>query len=234
MTNPQQIPSAAENFAVRRGVFFVVLLLSGCADDDAPGGELGSGFDSGARDARATPEAGPVGDTGSDAGRDLDAELFDHETSSDLGSFSDAGSDDVMPADLGPSVDAGEIHDLGADASSDAGCDYLDLDLIIVKCASAYAYARRWVDLNSQCADYYELTGHSGPSLSGVIEDAMCDPSCEYRARMSVSFIDPCGRRNGYIVYGTADDELCPPLYEFAEGLFPSREAWEKVINCGG
>ena len=42
---------------------------------------------------------------------------------------------------------------------------------------------------------------------------------------------DPCGHRNGYIVY-TAPS--CADLYEFAEGLFPSRAAWEETLHCGG
>jgi hypothetical protein len=215
-----------------RAALLTLIVLAACSDDVGPDLAL----DALGRDGADAGKDAEFADASLDAGADLGSERDASAPVEDLGGGLEAGPSDGEPTDRGDPLDAGELADASEDRdlSADAGCDYLDLDIIIVKCAGGYEYARGFADLNGQCPGYYELRGNTAPTLSGVIQDAMCDPTCEYRARTSVSFIDPCGRRNGYIIYGTPDDELCPPQYEFAEGLFPSREAWEKVLNCGG
>lgn len=215
----------------RRGVLVACLAL-GCLDPDDGPGDLGL----------ALPDGG-----GSDAatvvGADADLAVGDASVPADTGA---PGPDADFTGDLGPvsdatprdaELDAGEAPDAaGADAepAGDAGCDYIDLDAFIVKCSSGFRYAYRFVDTNQSCAEYFQLGAFSGSTLLEVIEAAECDPSCQYAPATSVSFIDPCDRRNGYIVFRAADDEQCPPVYEFAEGLFSSVEAWEQALNCGG
>ncbi|MBK6690159.1 MAG: hypothetical protein IPG45_37185 [Deltaproteobacteria bacterium] len=156
----------------------------------------------------------------------------------------DAGADggpDATP-DAGPAdADAPDADDLdaGPDAGPDAGdagplpCDYLDLQINLVQCPGGFQYLRGFEDLNGNpnCPPYWELGGNQYSTAPAAVSGQGCNSACIYQASTSVSLIDPCGRRNGYIIF-TANG--CPDIYEFSDGIFPSVEAWEAQLNCGG
>ena len=73
--------------------------------------------------------------------------------------------------------------------------------------------------------------GNDYPDIQAAIAGEGCSPTCVYKPFQSVSFIDHCNRRNGYIVY-RAQDPSCADLYEFSNGLFPSVAAWEQATPC--
>lgn len=192
---------------------------------DAGPGDLGPtdrGVDQGFPDsALADADPADVADTGADGGPDAtpDAAVLD------------AAAPDADNLDAG--LDAGP--DAGPDAG-DAGplpCDYLDLQINLVQCPGGFQYLRGFEDLNGNpnCPPYWELGGNQYSSSAAAVSGQGCNSACIYQASTSVSLIDPCGRRNGYIIF-TANG--CPDIYEFADGIFPSVEAWEAQLNCGG
>ncbi|MFO0722332.1 MAG: hypothetical protein U1E65_01030 [Myxococcota bacterium] len=216
--------------------------LVACSSGDSSGADRPSaGLDSGAVDAAAADADALDAAFARDAPLEPDAGAIpDVGTSSDAGVLADSG----VPPDSGAFPDAAELPDVGT--SSDAGaradtgpwdggaaCDYIDVMVAIVSCPGGYEYVREFVDTNQNpaCAGFSMLFGNRYPTTLDAIHGEGCSDTCVYRASMSVSFIDPCGHRNGYIVFAAPS---CPDLYEFAEGLFPSRAAWEEALHCGG
>lgn len=213
----------------------LLVFASACSEDPAEDAAVSDlGVDAGPSDTGASDRGV---DAATDSGvRDADPGDVGAEDVTDLGvdaAAPDGGADDAGAQDATPSdatVDGGP-----GDAAADGGqpCDYLDLNLNIVLCPGGYEYLRGFEDLNQNpaCAPYWELRGNSYATSQAAIAGEGCGATCVYQASTSVSLIDPCGRRNGYIIYTASG---CPDLYEFAEGLFPSVEAWEAQLNCGG
>lgn len=221
-----------------RTVFVVASLflvgLGACSDGD-------DGLDSGPADLGL--DAGPADlgptDRGVDQGfpdsaiADADpADVADVGADGGVDAAPDAADPDASPADA-------DLLDAGPDAGPDAGdagplpCDYLDLQINLVQCPGGFQYLRGFEDLNANpnCPPYWELGGNQYSSAAAAVSGQGCNSACIYQASTSVSLIDPCGRRNGYIIF-TANG--CPDIYEFADGIFPSVEAWEAQLNCGG
>lgn len=214
-----------------RAVALLILLAPACSDDPVTPGTSDTGSarldataqqaEAGARDA--TPQDAVVTDGDApapDSGASADA-------SADSGVHADAMS---LPADAmsGP-VDASAPYDGGS------ACEFLDLDIFIVRCGNRPSYLRGFREVNMQagCLPFWTLEGGTFTSSTAAVAGASCSPTCLYRASTSVSFIDHCGRRNGYIVFvDDRDPVACPDLYEFSSGLFPSREAWENDTPC--
>lgn len=214
----------------------LTVLTPACSDDPVTPGTSDTGSarpdataqqaEAGARDATALDSdvvdtGTPAADTGTpDTGGALDASV-------DGGAAEDAMS---LPADAmsGP-IDASAPYDGGS------ACEFLDLDIFIVRCGNRPSYLRGFREVNMQagCLPFWTLEGGTFTSSTAAVAGASCSPSCLYRAGTSVSFIDHCGRRNGYIVFvDDRDPVACPDLYEFSSGLFPSREAWENDTPC--
>lgn len=127
-------------------------------------------------------------------------------------------------------ADAPDAVDTTADVG---GCDYLDLDIWIVRCDGGYAYARTFTDLGGRdsCPPYTTVGTSRFPDAPDAYAALDCDPQCEWRAASSVSAMCVDGRRTGWIEY-RAIEEACAPVFEFAEGLYPSVEAWNAETNC--
>lgn len=213
-----------------RAVALLILLAPACSDDPVTPGTSDSGSarldaaaqqaEAGARDAAAPDAASADAEAPADTGATPDA-------TADSGVAEDAMSG---PADAmsGP-VDASAPYDGGG------ACEFLDLDIFIVRCGNRPSYLRGFREVNMQagCLPYWTLEGGTFTSSTAAVAGASCSPTCLYRAGTSVSFIDHCGRRNGYIVFvDDRDPVACPDLYEFSTGLFPSREAWENDTPC--
>lgn len=213
-----------------RAVALLILLAPACSDDPVTPGTSDSGSarldaaaqqaEAGARDAAAPDAASADAEAPADTGAAPDA-------TADSGVAEDAMSG---PADAmsGP-VDASAPYDGGS------ACEFLDLDIFIVRCGNRPSYLRGFREVNMQagCLPYWTLEGGTFTSSTAAVAGASCSPTCLYRAGTSVSFIDHCGRRNGYIVFvDDRDPVACPDLYEFSTGLFPSREAWENDTPC--
>lgn len=213
-----------------RAVALLILLAPACSDDPVTPGTTDSGSarldaaaqqaEAGARDAAAPDAASADAEAPADTGAAPDA-------TADSGVAEDAMSG---PADAmsGP-VDASAPYDGGS------ACEFLDLDIFIVRCGNRPSYLRGFREVNMQagCLPYWTLEGGTFTSSTAAVAGASCSPTCLYRAGTSVSFIDHCGRRNGYIVFvDDRDPVACPDLYEFSTGLFPSREAWENDTPC--
>lgn len=208
----------------------LTLIAPACSDDPVTPGTSDSGAarldaaaqqaEAGARDATAA-DAAPA-DSGApvpDSGASTDA-TADSGLSADAMSLPDAMSG---PADASAPYDGG------------SACEFLDLDIFIVRCGNRPSYLRGFREVNMQagCLPYWTLEGGTFTSSTAAVAGASCSPTCLYRASTSVSFIDHCGRRNGYIVFvDDRDPVACPDLYEFSSGLFPSREAWENDTPC--
>jgi hypothetical protein len=207
-------------------------LAIACSDDT-------STTDAGATwDATVAVDATTPRDTGTSA---QDAAANPDAASPDAAPLADAATPDtgVIDTDAGE-ADAGTAGDAGsALCASDAGtfmrtdggvaCSYLD-DPVIVSCAPRFEYARVWTDTSNPAACPPYTTFRSNTYADPVEATCAqgCNPSCIYRASMSVSFLF-CGRRSGYIVY-RADN--CADVYEFAEGLYPSVEAHAEANPC--
>ncbi|MCB9507930.1 MAG: hypothetical protein H6698_05645 [Myxococcales bacterium] len=127
-----------------------------------------------------------------------------------------------------------ETPDTDAPDSTDAGpsCDYLDLELVIVRCGEAFRYVRTFTDLGGSvdCPAYVRVGGSdvAYPDVDAALAGEGCDASCQWVASTSVTWLR-CGHRSGYIVF-QADG--CGPLYEMPEGLFTSIEAYDQAYPC--
>ena len=210
--------------------FFFTLLLLGCAEDpgrlDAAAGDAAT-VDAARPDAAALDAGGPDATSADAEARDgsgLDAEAADAEAA-------DAEAADAEATDA-EATDA-EVTDAGSpDAGSpDAGtCDYLDLDICVLDCGGL-VYGRGFRDLQGMCPDFFRLRGHDYPDVAAALVGESCNTACIWKAAISVSFIDHCGRRNGYIVF-EAPGEGCADLYEFSSGLYMSVADWQAVTPC--
>ncbi len=176
-----------------------------------------------------------LGDLDASAPRDVG---FRDATVRDVGFF-DAASEDAQVVDVGftdADPDAG-FEDATADAGvldasdPDAGsCNYLSVDDSLVSCAGNYVYASYLQDQNGRCPNVWRLLGNDYPDVASAIAGEGC-LNCEWRPFQSVSFIDHCGRRNGYIIFRSADP-MCPDRYEFSNGYYDSVEQWERDTPC--
>ncbi len=217
-----------------------LLCLTGCPEsqplgDAGPADSGASAADSGLWPDASSADTGASEDAGGlDSGAE-DAAVMDAQTSPDAQPDSGA-QPDAGPIDSGePPEDAGPLGDAGPDAGPrpDAGaCNYIDLSVCIVDCGT-YTYARQFVDTLGVCPDYYRLNGNDYPDINAAITGEACNSACIFKAFQSVSFIDHCGRRNGYIIY-RARDTKCGELYEFSSGLFPSVADWQAATPCPG
>ena len=189
------------------------------ADSGLAGADAGS-----VADAGFVVDAGVVADAGvaEDAGAVADTGVLEDAGFPDDSGLADAG----LAADAAPAVDAGPWD-------GGAGCDFLDLQVCIVQCPSGFEYLREFSDVNmtAGCAPFSMLLGNRYATTPAAIQGEGCSSQCLYKASTSVSFVDHCNHRNGYIIFRAAG---CPDLYEFSNGLFPSREAWEAATHCGG
>lgn len=193
-------------------------------------------------------DSGP-GDSGrpADLGFDLGSEDAGYE---DAG-HADAGSEDAGGEDAGM-PDQGEadqgVNDVGlADSgaldtgpldqgTSDAGptCNDVLLDSVIVECSGSYAYARIFGvrPRVRGCDDSVLLLGSRYPDVPTAITSLGCGTDCIWQASMSVSYVDHCNRRNGYIVFTASDPTKCPSLYEFSSGIYASVMDYEADTPC--
>ncbi len=210
--------------------------LWGCEDkSNTPDAQVSADLstDSGQQTAR---DSGALDVGNQDAEPGMDALSVDFGTpdsgAADMG-FADAMTlPDMGPPDLG-TIDMGP-PDLGTPDQGlpDSGaCNYILLDAVIVDCGGTYRYARVLRDQNSICPDVVELNGQRYPDIRSAIGGEGCNSSCIYQAGTSVSFIDHCGRRNGYIIY-RASGMNCPELFEFSNGLYLSVSDWEANTPC--
>jgi hypothetical protein len=111
-------------------------------------------------------------------------------------------------------------------------CLYTAIDDRLVVCPGGYRYVSLFRDPGAVgCPDYWEVDGQRAATMADAITAAGCGATCLYAATQSVSFIDHCGRRNGYIVF-TAPS--CPDVYEFSSGYYRSVDDWERETSCGG
>lgn len=199
-----------------------VLAVAGCTDStsEAP---PPAGLDAQAEDQGSTDAQRPDATARSDLGlSDMGADLATPDTGTDV------GVDDLGAPDRGSSLDAAPA-DLG---EADAGaCNDTVLDSVILECPSGYEYARvvGTRPVQRGCPDEILLSGTRYPDLPSAIAGAACNQSCVWRASMSVSFVDHCNRRNGYIIFRARG---CDDLYEFSNGLFPSVMAWTQATPC--
>lgn len=177
------------------------------------------------RDAADTSDDGE--DTPVDAVEDT---LIDAAEDADAVEDADASED----ADTGAEIDSG--GDVIPDVSDDTGaaCSYLDLGIWIVECEGGYRYLREWTEFGGappeSCPTYYTLGPDRFDDAESALASGGCDPDCLAAATTSVSYLR-CGRRSGYIIY-RSDSPECPELYEFAEGIYESFEAYEEAHPC--
>jgi hypothetical protein len=210
---------------LRPAAVLLAFLLTACAE------ELG------ALDAQPGPDAQADAATVTDSGLvDAGAEdAMSTDAAAEDATFADAASPDATPADAEPGdaaladaeVDAGTPDAGPGDAGS---CDYLDLDICILDCGTLQ-YGRGFQDLQGQCPDFFRLQGNDYPDVAAAIAGEGCSAACIWKASVSVSFIDHCGRRNGYIIFRALGDG-CSDLYEFSNGLFRSVADWQAVTPC--
>lgn len=186
-------------------------------------------------DANLVDDASTAQDASADAS-DADlgsADADGEDASADAGLPPDLGPPDTgAPMDSGPPADSGAPFDGGA---SDAGiCPETLLDSVIVDCSGAYAYARIFGTrpMQAGCPDFVRLLGTRYPDISSALTGENCNTNCIWQAFQSVSFIDHCNRRNGYIVFRTRSSGSCPDLYEFSNGIFLSVAAWTMATPC--
>lgn len=140
----------------------------------------------------------------------------------------------VPDADMGAMADMPEDRDMAADPA----CMYLDLDVLYYQCGDQgdYSLLRKFEDVDlgeARCPVYYTLKGTRYETAAQALQDKQCATSCAYKASMSVTFLH-CEQRNGYIQWTAGDDAACPPIFEFAEGVYPSVERWKMANPCPG
>lgn len=211
----------------RRSLAPWVALVCACSD---PAPVTVADASAPARDAAASaPDAAETGRDAAAPAPDAEPAPADAQPASDDAAV--MGVDAVVVGDDAASV----VADAATPYDGGATCDFLDLDLLIARCGNGYGYLRRWSDVNMApaCLPYWTLLGGTYTSSSAAITGAGCSDACHYRAGISVSFVDHCGRRNGYIVFTDPDPAACPDVYEFSTGLFPSQEAWARDTPCG-
>lgn len=184
----------------------------------------------------APPEGSETGDadaTTSDTVDVDDAVSTDVDSDGDEVADAPEGSETGDASDLDTDADADSTDLSGADDTDATACEYIDLDIWIVRCDGQFAYARTFTDLGGrpECPPYTTLGDGTYSDAAAAYAELSCDPQCEWRAAMSVSAMCVDGRRTGWIEYrGT--EGACEPVFEFAEGLFPSVEAWNAETNC--
>jgi hypothetical protein len=120
-----------------------------------------------------------------------------------------------------------------AGAGGDAGgCEYFDIDILLVDCNAQHLYLRRWTSLSSDpnCPDYWTLEGQTQQftSQGAALQSASCDEDCVRHPATSVSLLK-CGVKTGYIVYHS---DNCPDVLETPDGFFPSVAAWNAAVPC--
>lgn len=180
-------------------------------------------------------DARPVDAAPADGGGDLDAARREDGAA---GARADSGGEgeDAAARDARAAEDAGTPDAGVADAGRrDVGaCAHVVLEERIVACPAGYRYARRMgvQPARRACPEYVTLQGARYASVRAAIQGEGCRADCVWRPFRSVSFIDHCGRRNGYIVFRAGDPEVCPDLYELSSGIFESLEAWEAATPC--
>lgn len=225
----------------------LILLAAACGSDNRPSDGAGADVPADtAADSEA--DAGPDPDAGSDSlptDTDAGADSGGADSRDVADTHADPEPTDTEPTDQGvpdtndgsgdtgdPDVGADTGDDTSDDSGPDAACDYLDLDIVIVRCGGELRYVRTFRDLADTpgCPPYVRVQGSDVeyPDTDAAFSREDCDPSCVWRAGTSVSWLR-CGRRSGYIVY-RADG--CDDLYEMPEGLFQSLQEHDAAHPC--
>jgi hypothetical protein len=236
-------------------VLAAMALLGGCggasggadtaSGEDAAGG--GSGFDTTPApepdqdtDRDTTPEPAETG-VGDAAPSPADVPLPHDDADQGAG----AGGEDTQPApgDTAGEDDAGGERDADPDTSepagdaalppdADGGCSPVEIDNALVRCDGSFRMVSFFQDTvdRSACADFVQVAGSPDrwPDVDAAVAALNCEAECRWVMAMSVSLVR-CGRRTGYIEFRS---ETCGSVFEFAEGLYPSVEAWEEANPC--
>lgn len=168
-----------------------------------------------------------------DMAQSADMTVADDGLSPDQSSTPDLGPDMSSTQDM-KSSDMSQLQDMsGEDMKADPACMYIDLEAFYYKCGEDYLMLRIFEDLDlgePRCPVYYGLGQQRFNDVQSALASRSCDQTCSYAPAMSVSFVH-CERRNGYIEWRAAG-EGCAPIFEFAEGIYPSFERWKMANPC--
>lgn len=162
--------------------------------------------------------------------------LADAGTNPDQSSAPDLGkdmspNDDMTVSDMSQQQDMQDMS-LTEDMKADPACMYIDLDVVYHKCGEDYRQLRKFEDVDlgaERCPEYYILGQQRFEDAASALASLSCELTCSYAPAMSVSFVH-CERRNGYIEWRAA--EGCEPIFEFAEGIYPSFDRWKMAHPC--
>jgi hypothetical protein len=205
--------------------------------DDATGAEDAAA----AEDATVSPGA-DAGDAGlgdasstSDAS-DIESDASDIDTdSADATDVAENGDADEGDASEGDGDGSGDAADDAADVAEDideGGCTPVEIETVLLRCDGVYRYAGTFRDVadKPECAPFVRLSGVEGEwsDVDAAVTANACDEECRWRFANSFSLLR-CGVRTGYI---ELQHDTCGALFEFAEGLYPSVEAWERANPC--
>ncbi|MCK6550277.1 hypothetical protein L6R52_30860 [Myxococcota bacterium] len=209
-----------------------LVVITSCSDAAQSGPADGGvvALDAEARDATSSDATEPR-----DGGLTLDTGAVALDATPPDGDVDDVGALDtgVEPTDTGVEpADTGVEPGDGSTLDATPNCLYTAVDDRLVVCPGGYRYVSLFRDPGAiGCPDYWEVDGRRAMTMADAITAASCSAACLYQATQSVSFIDHCGRRNGYIVF-TAPS--CPDVYEFSNGYYRSVAEWQSETSCGG
>ena len=148
---------------------------------------------------------------------------------------------DMKGADMAPEDMAAEdmaAEDMGeAEMGVDPACMFIDLDAFYYKCGRLedFLTLRKFEDPQlgaARCPEFYVMAGQRYPSAQAALQAQSCDMTCRWAPFMSVSMLH-CGQRTGYIQW-TSPTPTCEPIFEFAQGVYPSVERWQMAHPCPG
>lgn len=157
----------------------------------------------------------------------------DQSNAPDLGKDM-ASTEDMQASDMSQTQDMQDMSDMSSseDMKADPACMYIDLDVSYHKCGEDYRLLHKFEDVDlgaERCPEYYTLGQNRFEDAASALASLSCEQTCSYTPAMSVSFVH-CERRNGYIEWRAA--EGCDPIFEFAEGIYPSFERWKMANPC--
>lgn len=158
--------------------------------------------------------------------------ISDSKIRDGIGPDSFAEDSSITPPDFGnPPSDGAVLVDIGTDLGIDAlACSYMELDREVVLCAGAYKMIKRLVSNSGTCPPCWTMDAGAtcfNDSVAAATA-AGCDITCVWTFFQAVTFVH-CGHKNGYEML-TAPS--CDDLYLFADGYYPSFEAWAAEHPC--
>lgn len=238
--------------------FLLMVLVAACGSNDpntSPSDDAAGDISDSSGDVEAElPDSADIADNdvaddtsqGDETNTDVDtSDAIDDGAVDTADANNTDAADDVVAdvdTDAGDDVDV-DVDDTTPDTAPDSApdssceypaCEYLDLDIWLVRCGETWKYGRLFSDVcnRSECAagNWVVLDGTRYDTVEDAYAATSCDPQCELRAATSVSFVY-CERRNGYIVYESTEP-ACPALYEFSDGLYSSYEDWVEANPC--